>query len=231
MRFNIFGMEVSIKKEYIVYAAIIAVMVTGFTLYRYLTDGSDLIIDTSADAGGKVNLSVKPAEREDDAKEQDGTDEIKVYVVGCVKNPGVVTLERGQIIQDAVEAAGGVTQDADTENINMAYRLVCNVMIRIRSKEEGITVTGSSQAGSGAGIIEDSGGAVEGTGSKDGKVNINTATSVQLQELPGIGVVTAQDIVVFRDKNGAFKDIRDIMKVPGIKEGRFAAIEDLITVE
>jgi len=69
-------------------------------------------------------------------EKEEAADEIKVYVVGEVNKPGVVTLKKGQIIQDAIELAGGPTEDADIENINLAYELRENVMIRVMSKSE-----------------------------------------------------------------------------------------------
>ncbi|MGI6669772.1 MAG: helix-hairpin-helix domain-containing protein [Acetivibrionales bacterium] len=180
---------------------------------------------------------------------------IKVYVVGCVKNPGIVTIEKGQLIDDAVKKAGGPTGDADLDNINMVYALNENVMLRIKSKSETAheaeaaksngtePVTGRSAAGSGAVIIPGSGSGAEITGDdentgkstktseKKGLVNINTASIAELDTLPGIGEATAKEIISFREKNGGFKKIEDIMKVPRIKQNRFQSIKDYITVD
>ncbi|MGE5614343.1 MAG: helix-hairpin-helix domain-containing protein [Bacillota bacterium] len=180
---------------------------------------------------------------------------IKVYVVGCVNNPGIVTIEKGQLIDDAVKKAGGPTKEADLDNINMVYALNENVMLRIKSKSEtareqeqakdsGIApVTGKSGAGSGAAVIKGSGsGAVitgddedsgESAGTSGGKslVNINTASIAELDTLPGIGEATAKEIIAYREKHGGFKKIEDIMKVPRIKQNRFQSIKDYITVD
>ncbi|HHW31893.1 MAG TPA: competence protein ComEA [Clostridiaceae bacterium] len=195
-------------------------------------------------------------EPEADEKIEDG-EKIHVYVTGCVNNPGIVTLKKGQIINDAIIAAGGATNDADIENINLVYRLEGNAMLYIRSKAEianygeqadpehkqeekqtaqgKIIEPGQGEAGPGVKIIYDSGGAVvyeEKTNTDNkGKVNINTADISQLTTLPGIGEATAKDIIEYREKNGKFKTIEDIMKVPRIKEGRFNNIKDLIVVD
>ena len=179
---------------------------------------------------------------------------IKVYVVGCVNNPGIVTLEKGQLIDDAVQKAGGLTNEASAQNINMVYELNENTMLYIKSKKEleaeqknysqvqkaaGQTFV---NPGNGAVIIKDSGesAAVIGSGNDNQKVdnsgnvsciNINTADVGELDTLPGIGEATARDIIAFREKNGFFRKIEDIMKVPRIKQSRFNSIKDFITIE
>ena len=162
------------------------------------------------------------------------TDEIRVYVVGCVKKPGIVTLTKGQMISDAVREAGGLTEDADADNINMVYTLNENVMLYIKSKGE------SKAVGEGAVVRSDSGPAAEVIAGRDNDaygrdgirpVNINTAGVAELDTLPGIGEATARDIIAYREKHGGFSSIEDIMKVPGIKKNRFESIRDYITVE
>lgn len=161
-------------------------------------------------------------------------DEIKVYVVGCVKRPGIVTLTKGQMICDAVREAGGLTEDADAENINMVYTLNENVMLVIKSKNE------RNAAGEGAVVHSGSGPDAEviggGDDAHDGRndirlVNINTAGIDELDTLPGIGEAKARDIIAYREKHGRFNRIEDIMKVPGIKQNRFESIKDYITVD
>lgn len=180
---------------------------------------------------------------------------IKVYVVGCVNNPGIVTIEKGQLIDDAVKRAGGPTKDADLDNINMVYELHENVMLYIKSKDEmahgaepikssaAKPAAGKSGIGSGAAVISDSGkgavitgddedkGEIEKADENPGLVNINTAGIGELDTLPGIGEATAREIISFREKNGGFRKIEDIMKVPRIKQNRFQSIKDYITVD
>ncbi|HOQ06256.1 MAG TPA: helix-hairpin-helix domain-containing protein [Clostridiales bacterium] len=169
-----------------------------------------------------------------DGGSAENKDEIKVYVVGCVKNPGIVTLTKGQMICDAVREAGGLTEDADADNINMVYSLNENVMLVIKSKNE------NNAAGEGALVRSDSGPGAEVIGSGDDTpagrngikpVNINTAGIDELDTLPGIGEAKARDIIAYREKHGRFNRIEDIMKVPGIKQNRFESIKDYITVD
>ncbi len=159
---------------------------------------------------------------------------IKVYVVGCVRKPGIVTLLKGSMICDAVSEAGGLTEEADRDNINMVYSLNENVMLYIKSKKDE-----SDGLGKGAVIVSDSGKGAEVIGKGDDPagadrnvlVNINTAGVDELDTLPGIGEATARDIIAYRDKYGGFGVIEDIMKVPRIKDNRFESIRDYITVE
>ncbi len=176
---------------------------------------------------------------------------IKVYVVGCVKKPGIVTIEKGQMIHDAIVLAGGLTEEADSGNINMVYKLNDNVMLCIKSKKEaekevkqGSNKEAEPSTGNQAVIVRKSGESAviigdgdddngEGT-QEDNKtklININTATADELDTLPGVGEATAKDIIAFREKNEGFKRIEDIMRVPRIKQNRFDSIKDYITVE
>lgn len=176
---------------------------------------------------------------------------IKVYVVGCVKNPGIVTIEKGQMIYDAIVLAGGLTEEADSGNINMVYKLNENVMLCIKSRKEaeeeakqGSSKETEPSAGSHAVIIRESGDSAviigdgdddNGAGTQEDNntklININTATAEELDTLPGVGEATARDIIAFREKNEGFKRIEDIMRVPRIKQNRFDSIKDYITVK
>jgi len=243
MTINIFGREVTIKREIV--AAIIAfvVIITGLIGYSIERSGHKIIIDAESDKAGKEEIEIEKYEQtgtvQDGRETQEPADEIKVYVVGRVKKPGIVTLRKGDLINDAILAAGGAEDDADLENINLVYKLTDNVMLKIRSRDEVKEDYGNgSEAGTGASIVTGTGnGAVvssnegKSNNSNGSKININTASIDELDTLPGIGKATAKDIVDYREKNGNFKDIRDIMKVPGIKEGRFNNIKDLITVD
>jgi len=167
---------------------------------------------------------------------------IKVYVVGCVKSPGIVTIEKGQMIYDAVALAGGLTEDADADNINMVYKLNENVMLYIKSNKEA-EQKDNAKKGENAIVVKESGDSaiVIGDGDEDNRneqeeskprlVNINTADIAELDTLPGVGEATAKDIITFREKNEGFRRIEDIMKVPRIKQNRFERIKDYITVE
>jgi competence protein ComEA len=241
MSINLFGIEFFIRKEIIIIAAICLSVVLGLIGYMIIKADRQIIIETAKETGNsdKVNISLKQnegmgTEDNDNMEENQKEEEIQVYVVGCIKRPGIVTLKKGQLIDDAVKASGGATEDADLDNINMVYKLKENVMLHIYPKTEVPTQEKGSEAGSGIRVIRDSGGAVMSkhqTGTDGGGlVNINTASSSELETLPGVGKATANDIIKYREQNDGFKTIEDIMKVPGIKDSKFNRLKDFITV-
>lgn len=140
-----------------------------------------------------------------------------VHIVGCVHHPGVIWLPAGSLVLDAVEAAGGFTQEADQEAINLAYALTGHVQLRVPSLQEE-DKTWLRQTGSTAG------------GEAEQRLNINTAGASQLMTLPGIGAVLAANIVSYREENGRFSSIEELMNVPGIKQAKFDALKDSVTV-
>lgn len=148
---------------------------------------------------------------------------IKVYVTGEVILPGIIEIEKGSTLLDAVEACGGFTEKASS-NINLVYELDKNVTLVIKSKDDG----------GGADVMEDAGDVIlvsDENGLIDGKININNADISSLSLLPGIGEKTAEDIIFFREVSGDFTCIEDLMNVPGIKESKFSKLKDLICVD
>jgi len=138
--------------------------------------------------------------------------EIVVYVSGHVHNPGVFTLYEGARIWQAIESAGGMTEYADENAINLAAVLTDGQHIRVLAVGEADTATGGI-AGSG------------------GLVNINTASATQLTTLSGIGPARAEAIIRHRDARGGFRNIEEIMNVSGIGEAIFDNLRDRIYVE
>ena len=149
---------------------------------------------------------------------------IMVDVAGAVMAPSVVELPEGSRVFEAVEKAGGLTKDADTGTINQDEILADGQKIYIPTKQEvkestngsGYSVGSSSSSGSGS--------------VRSGLININTADSAALQQLPGVGPATADKIISYRDENGKFKNIEDIKNVSGIGEKTFEKMKKKITV-
>lgn len=139
-----------------------------------------------------------------------------VHVCGQVLYPGVYRLEEGQRIYEAIELAGGFTESASRTWLNLAEPVADGMKVEVPDEEQ----AQQWQQVSGAGKNPASGG----------KVNINTAPREELMTLKGIGEARAEDIVRFREKQGYFQTIEDIMKVPGIKDAAFEKIKDEITV-
>lgn len=149
-----------------------------------------------------------------------------VHVDGAVGAPGVVALEGADVrVYDAVTAAGGLAEDADTTSVNLAEPLSDGAKIHIpRAGEEAQAPLAVPSAGQ----YETSGATGSGAGTT--LVNINTASAEELQTLSGIGEVTARAIVDERDQNGPYASVEDLMRVSGIGEKKFAKLRDHICV-
>lgn len=155
----------------------------------------------------------------EDEPEKIENETIKVYVTGEVKNQGVIELEQGSRIVDAIEKAGGQTEEANLKNVNLAYELEDGQKIYIPNKSEENTNE-----------ITDDG--VTGIDSKENDtININKADEKELQELNGIGESLASSIIKYREDNGKFKNIEDLKNVPGIGESKFSNIKEKIKVK
>ena len=146
---------------------------------------------------------------------------IYVDVGGEVKDPSVVELPDGSRVTDAITAAGGLTELADLTDINRAAFVSDGEKIYIPSQVSELEDDGLS-AGEGG-----DGGTAK---SSDGRININTADSTQLQELTGVGPATAEKIIDYRKQNGRFQSIEDIKNVSGIGDKTYEKLKDHIKV-
>ena len=170
------------------------------------------------------------------AGDDEDTGTVFVYVCGAVNEPGVYELEPDGRIDDAVKAAGGFSEVADTSYVNLAARLTDGVKLYIPTTEETKDAETSGKLSSyESGIALDPGSFSESdnkaiSGSKPGLININSASKEELKTLSGIGDATADKIIKYREEHGGFSRIEDIMKVSGIKDKLFSKIKDYITV-
>jgi competence protein ComEA len=143
---------------------------------------------------------------------------VRVYVSGAVRMPAVYELPPGSIVQDAVNAAGGPTSDADLDHINLALELCDQQQVYVPRRGETNPPPPVSGGESGGG------------GQEETLVNINTALAAELETLPGIGPALAGRIVAYREANGPFETIEQIQNVPGIGPATFEGLRDLIAV-
>jgi competence protein ComEA len=139
---------------------------------------------------------------------------ITVYVSGKVNQEGLYSLPMGSRINDAIQAAGGFSADANSRVINLAGILVDGEQIDV----PGVISTAATGSASRSVTLV------------SGLVDINTASIEQLDTLPNVGSKTAQDIIDYRSANGPFGSIEEIMDVPGIGQAKFDEMKDLITV-
>ena len=149
--------------------------------------------------------------------ETSGETTVFVYVCGAVKEPGVYELDADARVYEAIQSAGGVTEQAAQDTVNQA---------RVVTDGEQIYVPTEEEAAQGAGVGENT--VTEGT--VNSKVNINTAGKEELMTLTGIGEAKAESILKYRDENGKFGSIEELMEIEGIKEGVFGKIKDDITI-
>lgn len=168
---------------------------------------------------------------------EDSEEKIYVYVTGQVKIPGVVILNKGSRIIDAITAAGGTTEKANTTKVNLVYVLEDGMKVNIPSNEELKKDVDfdyvTKDSGDGASDFEEQ-KTQEKTNNKKEKssslVNINTATQTELETLPGIGPSIALKIINYRKENGKFSNIEDLKNVSGIGENKFEALKKYITI-
>jgi competence protein ComEA len=142
---------------------------------------------------------------------------VVVDVVGAVRRPGLYRLEQGSRIADAVARAGGVTRKADLSLVNLAAPLADGEQVVVPKRG----APGTAPAAGGA-------GAAAGQAAPTGPVHLSTATLDQLDALPGVGPVTAQKILDYRTKHGAFTSVDELDAVPGIGPSRMDQLRDLV---
>ena len=201
------------------------------------SDGSDAGNGTGSDSG--KHTSDADIDNGSEAVSDKEMQQAMIYVdvCGAVANPGVFQLAAGSRVFQAIEAAGGYLPEAALTCVNRAGVLTDGQQLYILTQEEmerqGLDPAEMAKASDGQ--MSGSAGTGQNTGmaaqvQQDNRININTADEAQLTTLTGIGATRAQAIIAYREENGPFAVIEDIMNVQGIKEGTFAKIKDEIVV-
>ena len=232
------------KFKSIIYPVAFILIVILSALYKYVFKGSGDITLQGFKSGKTASVTENTAP--DDLYQETGIQVtvqdtalatvetvrlISVYICGEVRNPGIYEAPQGAMLNDIIEDAGGLTENASVNNINLVYQITGNMSIYIPSedeikngftggdiiRQEGVYVWGNSSGGS-----SDPGGSTL-------MVNINTAALDELKSLPGIGEVTAQAIIDYRNTT-PFSAIEDIKNVTGIGDSKFNRIKDYICV-
>ncbi|WP_375000303.1 helix-hairpin-helix domain-containing protein [Aeromicrobium sp. CTD01-1L150] len=176
-----------------------------------------------ADVEDPVDLTAPAASESGDADADADADggagqegEVVVDVAGKVKKPGIVVLPAGARVHEAIEKAGGLKGRVDTTSLNLARVLTDGEQVLV-----GVEAAGPPAPSSGAGA---------GGGGGPGPVNLNTATQEELMSLPGVGPVTAEAIIGWREENGSFSSVDDLLEVSGIGEKTLADLRERVTV-
>lgn len=209
------------KKQKIVVIAIAGIVVIGIMYFIY--NKNQVKEDINIENEILVNNVITNENNTND-------DIVIIHITGSVKNPGIVKLKEGSRIEDAIESAGGLTENADITKVNLAYVVEDGTKIKIPSaSEEDIGDEDIIDSKSGDNII-----IKENTVSSNNStqtININKATEKEFETLPGIGPSLASKIIEYRNQNGKFESIEDIKNVNGIGDNKYEKIKDLITVK
>ncbi len=205
-------------KEYkiIVICTSLGLLVGGFFLLKPApqTPVKETNLQAEVAAVSKDSVSEKEVKKEEPVEQ----DLITVDVKGAVKSPGIYDLPVGSRVNDAVQKAGGLTEQADSKSINLAQKVSDEALVYVPSKGE---ESASQQAGSGA----------PSSTSKDKKVNLNKASLEELKQVKGLGGKRAQDIIDHREANGKFKSVDELKKVSGIGAKTIEKLKDYVTVD
>ncbi|PMC01648.1 MULTISPECIES: helix-hairpin-helix domain-containing protein [Streptococcus] len=212
-------MEVIIEKikEYkiIVICTGLGLLVGGFFLLKPASPTPVKETNLQAEVAAVSKDSSTEKEVKEELVEQDM---ITVDVKGAVKAPGIYDLPVGSRVNDAVQKAGGLTEQADSKSLNLAQKVNDEALVYVPTKGE---EAASQQAGSGA----------PSSTSKDKKVNLNKASLEELKQVKGLGGKRAQDIIDHRETNGKFKSVDELKKVSGIGAKTIEKLKDYVTVD
>ncbi|EGO8499234.1 competence protein ComEA [Enterococcus faecalis] len=159
------------------------------------------------------------AEVATDATKERAETMIYVDIKGAVKVPGIYQLKNQQRIWDALALAGGVSEEADTTQVNYAQKVKDQMIIYVPKKGEPVPQSLET--------LQESAPAQQ---NQEEKINLNTATEAELQTISGIGAKKAQEIIRFRDEQGPFKTVEELKNVPGIGEKTVERLKDMLTV-
>ncbi len=211
-------------KAVVVAILVVIAVASGLAMASFGGHSSSVSFERSDEASVSDVHGAGDASSDDESSAKSSSAaEVYVDVDGAVVRPGVYRLKDGARVSQAIDAAGGLTAEADVTGLNRASKVADGQKIYVPKVGEQQTVSADGGA---------DGGAVLASGANDvaGLVNINTASAAELQTLSGIGPSMAQSIIDERTKNGAFASVDDLMRVSGIGEKKLAKIKDCICV-
>ena len=208
-------------KEYkiIVICAVLGLALGAFFLLKPTSQTSvkETNLQAEVAAVSKDSSSEKEIKKEE-KEESPEQDLITVDVKGAVKSPGIYDLPVGSRVHDAVQKAGGLTEEADSKSLNLAQKVSDEALVYVPTKGE---EAASQQAASGT----------TPSTSKEKKVNLNKASLEELKQVKGLGGKRAQDIIDHREANGKFKSVDELKKVSGIGAKTIEKLKDYVTAD
>ena len=204
-------------KEYkiIVICTSLGLLVGGFFLLKPAPQTPDNETNLQAEVAAVSKDSSTEKEEKEEPVEQDL---ITVDVKGAVKSPGIYDLPVGSRVNDAVQKAGGLTEEAASKSLNLAQKVSDEALVYVPAKGEEVA---SEKTGSGTASST----------SKEKKVNINKASLEELKQVKGLGGKRAQDIIDHRETNGKFKSVDELKKVSGIGAKTIEKLKEYVTVD
>ena len=217
------------KKKILIVGAICVIIVIGVAIYFFMQSEEEEFINFEDFENNVGNVENIENVVQDEIVEE--LEKIVVHISGQVANPGVISLDEGSRLIDAINLSGGLTSKADISKVNLAYILEDAQKIYIPSIEDKDETMYISEDSGNTGVVTSGNGQTSTKKEEELMVNINTANEEQLEQLPGIGTSIATRIVNYRKENGKFNNIEDIKNVSGIGDAKFNKIKDNICVK
>lgn len=205
-------------KRIIFFIMILTICIAGLFIKNKLSHQEEIFVLSEENSKGDLEIEKDTNIEINESTNEVSSKEVTVYISGEVNSPGIVTVNSGERLANVVEKVGGVTSNADLNQVNMAIKVEDEEHYIIPKIGEVLEVQESIMAEN------------NGTKEDSSKININKATIEELDSLPGVGEATANKIVNYRDENGEFKSIEEIKNVNGIGDKKFQDMKDLIIV-
>ena len=202
---------------------LLGAIVAGFILLQGRDQGGTDVQQLTEQTSSSSSYMNEKSEKSKEISQAETEDQlVTVDVKGAVKKPGVYQLQSNSRVHDALEKAGGMTEEADLKSINQAQKLSDEAVVYVaKVGENTVDVTASAPTS-----------ATSGTGqTKSALVNLNTATEADFQTISGIGQKRAQDIIAYREANGRFKSVDDLKNVSGIGAKTLEKLKEYVTVD
>lgn len=213
---------IKIDKKNLVIIVLVLVVFISLLFKSFMYDEETTIEDNLNEILVINNVEMLGIDNSNIINNLEEKENIKIHITGEVVNEGIVILKEGDRIEDAINKAGGTTQNADLSKVNLAYVLEDAQKVYIPSLYEEIEEYVDESAGES--VVE------KDVGSKGGKINLNKASVEELQTISGVGESTANKIISYRNTNGKFNSIEELKNVSGIGDKKFEDIKEFVTV-